>query len=141
MAAGQFYRGENLRFKFNGDDLYHATTCSLEVATASEELASKDIAGTEISMGNYAGTLSTEALLADKPVTPATFVDPIELLQLQLNKTLLDFEFTTGVVGDKIISGKCYVSQSTVNADNQTVGTANFSFLVTGDIIIATVPV
>lgn len=144
MAGGQFYRGENLRLKFQGDPLYHATSCSLEISTATEELASKDITGTEISMGNYSGTLSTESLLADKvpdpalPAPPTPFVDPIELLQFQINKTLLDWEFTTGVVGDFKISGKCYVSQTSLTGDNQQVGTASFSFLVSGDITIET---
>ncbi|MDH7444677.1 hypothetical protein [Aquimarina sp. 2201CG14-23] len=139
MAAGQFYRGENLRLSFQGDNLYHATSCGLSISTATEELASKDIEGTEISMGNYSGTLSTEALLADKPVAPATYVDPIELAEYQLNKTLLDWEFTTGVAGDKKVSGQCYVTQSDFTAENQQVGTASFSFLVSGDIAIETI--
>lgn len=144
MAGGQFYRGENLRLKFQGDPLFHATSCSLEISTANEELASKDITGTKISMGNYSGTLSTDALLADKvpdpaaPDPPTPFVDPIELMKFQINKTLLDWEFTTGVVGDFKISGKCYVSNSGITGDNQQVGTATFSFLVDGDILIET---
>ena len=142
MASGQFYRGENLRIKINGDPLFHATTCSLEMTTANEDLASKDITGTKRSMGLLSGTLSTDALLADKVIDPALpdpptpYVDPIELLRFQQNKTLLDWEFTTGVSGDFIISGKCYVSNSTINAENQQIGTTSFTFLVDGDIVI-----
>ncbi|QLE02883.1 hypothetical protein HX109_15390 [Galbibacter sp. BG1] len=136
MAAGQFYRGENLRLSFQGDKLFHATTCSLEYSTETEELASKDIQGTEVNMGKNSGTLSCDSLLADKPTTPTGYADAFDLMQYQKDKTLLDFEFTSGVTGDKIISGQCYVTGTTLNAENQQVGTGSFSFLVNGDITI-----
>ena len=134
MAAGTIYRGENLRIKINDDRVYHATSCSLSITSNTEELSSKDIAGTEISMGNYSGTLTTDVLMADKPATPVDYTDPGELIDLQLNKTLVDWEFTTGVTGDIILSGKAYVTQSDLTAENNQAATGSFTFLVSGDI-------
>ena len=134
MAQGQIYKGEYLRLRFEGQTLYHATSCSLSVSMSSEELASKDIEGTLISMGNYTATLSTDVLLADKPDGEVVYVDAMDLLEYQLGKVALDWQFTTGKASDLVISGKCYVTQADFTAENKQAATASFSFQVSGKI-------
>ncbi len=139
MAAGQFYRGKNLRLKFGGKTLFHATSCSLSVSSDTEEIATKDTAGKVVIPGSYGGTLSTDALLADKENGSTTTVDAFDLLQFQLDKTEITWEFSTGVVGDRIISGTTYLTQTDFSAEEAGIATGSFSFITTGDITLATV--
>lgn len=136
MAAGQFYKGKNLRIRLNGSTLFHSTTCTLSVAKDMEEQSTKDTNGKIISPGDYGGTLSMESLLADKETGATEVVDWADILQYELDGTLLDWEFSTGVSGDKIVSGKMYVNQSDMTAENGTTATGSYSFTTTGDITI-----
>ena len=139
MAAGQFYKGKNLRFKFDGKTLFHATSCSLSVSTDVEEIATKDTAGKVVIPGSYAGTLSTDALLADKPNGSTTQVDAFDLMALQLANTQITWEFSTGASGDRIVSGTTYLTQTDLTAEEAGIGSGSFSFITTGDITLAVV--
>lgn len=139
MASGQFYKGKNLRLKFDGKTLFHATSCSLSVTSDTEEIATKDTAGKVVIPGAYGGTLSTEALLADKENGSTTVVDAFDLLQFQLDKTEITWEFSTGVSGDRIISGTTYLTQTDLSAEESGISTGSFSFITTGDIVLAVI--
>lgn len=133
MAAGQIYKGKNVRFSFEGKTLFHATTCSVSVSTTLESIATKDTNGTISIPGNYEWTLSTSALVADKP-TSSTQTDFMDLLELQLAGTEIDVEFTTGTTGDFILSGKAYIESSSINAETGNSVSGDFSFKGNGDL-------
>lgn len=136
MAAGQFYKGKNLRFKLEDSVLFHATSCALSIQSDVEEVATKDTNGKVFIPGSYSGTLSMENLLADKD---GSQVDQSDLIGYQLNNTEVSWEFTTGVSGDIIISGTCYLTQTDLNAEEAGIASGSFSFQTTGDITLATV--
>jgi len=139
MAASTIYNGKNMRLHFGGKTLYHATNCQLTVSSETQELATKDTDGKIVSVDGYGATLSTDALWADKPNGSTTQVDPVDLLDFQIANTLLTWEFTTSVAGDKTISGSCYVTNSDLGAEVGNKATAAFQFLVSGDITTGTV--
>lgn len=133
MAAGQIYKGKNLRFSFEDKTLFHATTCSLSVSTTLESIATKDTSGTLSVPGNYEWSLSTSALVADKP-TSSTQTDFMDLLALQLAGTEIDVEFTTGESGDFVLSGKVYIESSSITAETGNSVSGDFSFKGNGDL-------
>jgi len=139
MAAGQFYKGKNLRLRFEGKTLFHSTNCSLSIASDVDDIATKDTNGKVIIPGSYSGTLSIECLVADKEGGAVDVVDPFDLIQYQLDKTELDWEFSNAVIGDKVISGKLYVTQSDLNAAEAGIADGSFSFTTNGDITIAVI--
>lgn len=139
MAAGQFYKGKNLRFRFEGKTLFHATSCSLSIASDSDEIATKDTDGKVFIPGSYSGTLSTDNLLADKETGATTAIDSFDLLEYQLNNTLVTWEFSTGVAGDRLVSGSAYLTSSEMTAEESGIASGSFSFNTTGDITISTV--
>jgi len=143
MAAGQFYKGKNLRLKFEGKVLYHATSCGLSIATDSDEIATKDTLGKVFIPGSYSGSLTTDCLIADKlaGVPGEAFNDAFDLMVLQLNATEVDWEFTNDVVGDRILSGKAYFVNSDITAEEAGIASGSFTLTTTGDITIGLVPV
>ena len=139
MAAGQFYKGGDVRLKLGTKVLYHSTACTLTVSSKTLEAATKDTNGDLILPDGYNSTLSMESLWADKPAASTTQLDPTDLLAHQIAEDVLAFEFTTGTSGDKIISGNCYVSNTDLGAEEGSFGSASFQFIVSGDITIGTV--
>jgi hypothetical protein len=133
MAVGQIYKGKNVRFSFNGNTLYHATSCKLSVSTALEEIATKDTDGTVSTPSNYAWSISTEALVADKPASSSQS-DFMDIISLQLAGTEIDIEFTTGTAGDFILSGKVYTESSDITAEVGNSVTGSFSFKGNGNL-------
>jgi len=134
MAAGQIYKGKNVRFSFNGKSLYHATSCKLSISTKLEEIATKDTDGTVSTPSNYAWSISTEALVADKPVA-STQSDFMDVVDLQLAGTEIDVEFTDSETGSFILSGKVYVESSDINAEVGNSVTGSFSFKGNGNLV------
>lgn len=140
MAEGKFYKGKDLRLKFEGKTLYHATSCSLSVSTDSDEIATKDTDGKVFIPGSYGGSLSTDCLVADKlTAEAATVSDAFDLLALQLAGTEITWEFTNGVSGDRIISGNAFFTQCDITAEEAGISSGSFSLTTTGDITIALV--
>lgn len=138
MAAGQIYKGKNLRINFDGKTLFHATSCSLSISTTLEEIATKDTSGSMVVPGNYTWSLTSAALFADKPAG-ATQVDAGDLILLQLSGHEIDVEFTTEITGDRIFSGKVYIENSGVNAEVGSSATSDFSFKGNGDLTLSVV--
>lgn len=133
MAAGQIYKGKNVRFSFEGKTLFHATSCSVSISTTLESIATKDTLGSMSVPGNYEWTMSTSALVADKP-TSSSQTDFMDLVGLQLAGTEIDVEFTTGTTGDFILSGKVYIESSSISAEVGNSVTGDFSFKGNGDL-------
>jgi hypothetical protein len=139
MAAGEFYRGKNLRISLEGNTLFHATSCSLSIQSDVDEVATKDTAGKILIPGSYSGTISIENLLADLDAGNLTQVDQATLLGYQLNNTEISWEFSTGVSGDILISGTGFLTGSDLSAETEGIGSGSFSIQTTGDITLATV--
>lgn len=139
MAAGKFYKGKNLRIRIEGETLFHSTTCGLSVAKDMEDQSTKDTNGKIVIPGDYAGTLSMESLMADKEDGSTSVADWADLLQYELDGTELSWEFSTGEVGDKIVSGKMYVNNTDLTAPNGETASASFAFTTNGDILISTI--
>lgn len=139
MAAGQIYKGKNLRLSYDGKVLFHATSCSLSISTTIESIATKDTNGNIKVPSDYDWTLSTSALFADKETGSTTHVGFSELMNIQLRGEEIDVEFTTGEVGDVLMSGKAFIESSNVNAEVGSSAQGDFSFSGNGDLTIETV--
>lgn len=141
MAQGQIFDGKNVRFKLNGaQTLFHATSCQLTISSETQEYATKDTNGKIVGIDNYSGSLSTDGLWSMKETAnDATQVDAAELLALQIAKTLITFEFSSGVSGDTLISGSCYVTNTDLTAEVGNKATVSHQFLVSGDITVGAV--
>lgn len=133
MAAGDIYQGKNVRFSFEGKTLFHATTCSVTVSTTLESIATKDTNGTLNIPGNYEWTMSTSALVAEKPAGSSQ-MDFMELLTEQLAGREIDVEFTRGTAGDFVLSGKVYIESCSINAETANSVSGDFSFKGNGDL-------
>lgn len=133
MAAGQIYQGSNVRFSFNGKALYHAKSCKLSLSTKMEEIATKDTNGTVSTPSNYTWSISTEALVANKPVA-STQSDFMDIMDLQLAGTEIDIEFTDGASGNFKLSGKAFTESSDITAEVGNSVSGSFSFKGNGDL-------
>lgn len=133
MAAGQIYQGSNVRFSFNGKTLYHAKSCKLSLSTKMEEIATKDTNGTVSTPSNYTWSISTEALVANKPVA-STQSDFMDIMDLQLSGAEIDIEFTDGASGNFKLAGKAFVESSDVTAEVGNSVSGSFSFKGNGDL-------
>jgi len=134
MAAGQIYKGKNVRISYGGKTLYHTTSCKLDVSTSLEEIATKDTDGTVQTPGNYSWTASAESLMADIPAMSTTQIAGDDLLDFQLAGTELDFEFSTYETGSYKYTGKVYVESSSIDATVGQSVTGSFSFKGNGNL-------
>ncbi|MBF05026.1 MAG: hypothetical protein CMP76_17250 [Flavobacterium sp.] len=134
MAAGEIYKGSNVRFSFEGKTLFHATSCAISISTTLEEIATKDTNGSVVTPGNYSWSMTTNALVADKPAASTTQEGFMDIVALQLNKTLIAVEFTDSVTGSFILSGNVYVESVNISAEVGASVTGDFSFKGTGDL-------
>lgn len=133
MAAGQIYKGHNVRISYNGKTLYHTTSCKWSSSRDFEEIATKDTEGKVSVPGNYGWEMNTDALVADKPEL-STDSDFMDILDLYIAGTEIDVSFSGSVVGEWVISGKAYVSNADVTADDGSVVKGTFAFKGNGDI-------
>jgi hypothetical protein len=136
MAAGQIYQGKAVRLSFDGKTLYHATSCSLSISTSLEEIATKDTDGTISVPGNYSWSVTTNALVADKPNSSTTSVDYYDLSQLQLAGTPVEIEFTDGATGSLKYAGQVYIESNNMNMEVGTSGSSDFSFKGNGTLTL-----
>lgn len=135
MPAGQPIKGKNMRLSFEGKTLFHATSCGLSISTTLEAIATKDTDGEMNIPGNYSWSLSTSALLADKPVA-STQTDFNELVIMQLAGTEIDVEFTTGETGDVIYSGKAFIESADITSEVGSMANGSFSFKGNGSLTV-----
>lgn len=138
MAASTIYKGKNLRFSFGGKTLYHATSCKLSLSTKLEAIATKDTNGTVSTPSNYEWSLSADALVANKPSGSTTQEGFMDLVALQLAGTQIEVEFTTGEVGDFVLTGNVYIESCDITAEVGNSTTGSFSFKGTGDLVKTT---
>lgn len=134
MAAGQIYNGSNVRLSYNGDVLYHTTSCKLQISAKLEEIATKDTNGSVVTPGNYAWNISAESLVADKPSASTTQLGAMDIVDFLLAKTELDIEFTSGETGDWKYAGKVYVESADIDATVDQSMTGSFAFKGNGDL-------
>lgn len=141
--ASTIYKGKNLRFSFNGKTLYHATSCKLSLSTKLEVIATKDTNGTVSTPSNYEWSLNTDALVANRIGSSQN--DFMDLIDLQLAGAQIAVEFTTGVIGDFILTGNVYIESTDITAETGNSVTGSFSFKGNGDltksVVVAAVPV
>jgi hypothetical protein len=139
MAAGQIYKGKNVRISYEGKTLYHTTSCKLDVSTSLEEIATKDTDGTVQTPGNYTWNLSAEALMADIPSGSTTQIAGDDLLDYQLAGTELDVEFSTNEVASYKYTGKVYVESTSIDATVGQSVTGSFAFKGNGNLTKETI--
>lgn len=139
MAQGQIYKGKNVRFRFDGKTLYHATSCALSITTTLEGIATKDTNGTVSTPSNYEWSITTNALVADKPTASTTQSDFMDIVSLQLAGTPIEIEFTTDVAGDFILSGTVYIESANITAEVGNSVSGDFSMKGSGDLTKAVV--
>lgn len=135
-----FIKGKDMRFEFGEKFLLHATDCSASVTTDTEEIATKDTVGKEITLGDQSYTLSTSALYATLPDGNTTHVVTPYLMQAWKNKTPIPWKFTDGVEGHDVYSGVCYVVGAELTAGVAGIAGTSFSLTGTGEFVIDTVP-
>lgn len=138
--ASTIYQGKNLRFKFGGKALFHATSCSIDISTTLEEIATKDTNGSVSTPGNYSWGISADALVANLPSGNSTHVDFAYLLDAQLANTEIEVDFTTSETGDFIYSGTVYIESSNIQAEVGSSAKGSFSFKGNGNLTKTTVP-
>ena len=131
--ASTFYKGKLLRFSFEGKTLFHATSCELSIDTKLEDIATKDTDGTISEASNYSWSISTECLVANKPVS-STQSDALDIVAYQLAGTEIDVEFATSVVGDFVLAGKVLVQNAKITAQVDNVATGSFTFKGNGNL-------
>jgi hypothetical protein len=139
MAAGQIYQGGATRISYDGKTLYHTKSCKLQISTKMEEIATKDTNGTVSTPSNYAWSLSAESLVADIPSGSTTQIGFMDIVALQLAKTLLTVEVSDGVAGSWIASGSVYVESADVDMTVDQSVSGSFSFKGNGDLTIDTI--
>lgn len=139
MSAGQIYQGKNVRLSYDGETLYHTTSCSLSISTSLEEIATKDTDGTVSVPGNYSWSVTANALVADKPAS-STQADFMDVVALQLAGTPIDIEFTDGATGSWKLAGQVYVESANISAEVGTSVTGDFSFKGNGGLVKTLVP-
>jgi hypothetical protein len=139
MAAGQAYKGKNLRISVDGETIFHATECSFNSSMQLEEIATKDTNGNIVVDGNYTWGVSTNMLVADKAVA-STQEDFVGLLNKFKAGTTVAIEFTTNVAGDIIISGDAKIESVNFSAPTSGFATGDASFKGTGDFNVGVVP-
>ncbi|WP_158962594.1 hypothetical protein [Myroides fluvii] len=134
MSINGIYKGKKVRISLGGKTLYHANSCKVDISTELEEIATKDTDGKMSVPDGYSWSASTEALVADKPLS-STQVDAMDIIDYQLAGTELDFEFTTNEEGDFLLKGKVIVSQASVDASRGAAVKGSFSFVGQGDLV------
>lgn len=135
MAAGQIYKGKNVRIRLGDKILYHSTSAQITVASNTTEIATKDTNGTIVTPDNYSWSASIESLWANKETAnAATQLEPKDLLTHQLNNDLLTFEFSTDEAGDDMFTGSVYVTNTDLGAEVGNSATASFQFTGSGDL-------
>ncbi|MNF94634.1 hypothetical protein D3C84_773510 [compost metagenome] len=82
--------------------------------------------------------MNADSLVADKPAL-STDLDFMDILDLYIAGTEIDVEFSGNAVGDWIISGKAYVANADITADDGSVVKGTFAFKGNGDIVKALV--
>lgn len=129
-----FYQGGKLRFKFDNLKLLHATNCKISVSKTLEEISTKDTDGKVVIPSNYAWNGSTDCLLSNLPVGNTANVTADDLLEKLLAGTEVDVDFTTDETGDVIYSGKVYIENFEVTAENEASAKVTISFRGNGNL-------
>lgn len=136
----KIYKGRKVRISVGGKVIYHATECTVSVDSKTEVIATKDTQGDVVVPDGYSWTASTNALVAEVPTAMATtHLKAMEVLNLQLNDTEVDFEFTTGEEDDFVLSGKAYITSASVTATVGTAVSGSFTFTGNGDLTLSVV--
>jgi hypothetical protein len=128
------YQGKFVRFNFDGKKLFNATSCSIDISTKLEEIATKDTDGTVTVPSNYTWSGSAEALFSKVLSGDTTHVGADQLIALQLANTEFGVDFTTGTTGDFVFSGSAYLENVKVTADTGTSVKVSFSFKGNGNL-------
>lgn len=127
MATVGIIDGHNLRWFIDGTAIAKATSCSISFSADTRESTHKDTTGswTTNKLGKRSFTGSCEAYLAEG--------EQIETLFSALDAgTVLDMEYTTGVLGDKYWDCQVVVTGIEVTSDNDEDVTFSATFTGTG---------
>lgn len=133
----KIYDGTLLRILVAGKSILHETDASFSTSRSFSETTSKDTEGTEVVPGDYTWGLSASQLVSadDTDVKHGTDV----LMQKYLDKEKIEVQFSTGEVGDFVLSGFVYIESFDLQSTNAETATGSFSFKGSGAISKTTV--
>jgi hypothetical protein len=114
--AEKKYAGRDLRIHVSDKTFFHATECGFNSSKAIEAIATKDTNGEEAIASTLTFTLTTSALVTNKPTSSTTTNGTIDILNIHKAGTRVPFEFTTGDEGDILISGECLIESCDITA-------------------------
>jgi len=108
------------------------TSVQLSRASNMVDVTNKDSAGNqEVLPGMRSGTMQFEGIFDETQTTGAGFS---LLWGYQINGTAVTVKFGTTVVGDKIYTGSCYISNLQMSAPNLDKQTFSCTLTMTGSI-------
>lgn len=133
--------GDKSRVKINSKLLQYASNETFGISTDNANITTKDsLNWDEIMPTKHNGEISVDIDFEKKPSgTPATLY-PVDLVTLQLARTLATFEFAcSDITGDLKFTGNAYILKSDIKAQNNDKVTYAVTIKPTGTITVGTV--
>ncbi|NHM08007.1 hypothetical protein G4D82_12300 [Flavobacterium sp. CYK-4] len=137
--ASTIYKGKDLRLKADGKVIYHATECTFSSSMKIESIATKDTNGEVGVPSNLSWSMTSKGLIANKPAGSTTHQDVKSLLDLHKAGTEIELSFTTGEVGDIIITGNAFIESASLGAPVEGNTSFDASFKGNGDYTVEVV--
>jgi hypothetical protein len=133
--------GDKSRVKINSKLLQEASNETFGITTDTANITTKDsLQWDEIMPVKHNGEMSVDITFSKKPTgTPATLY-PVDLVTLQLARTLATFEFAVSdVTGDLKFTGNAYILKSDFKAQTSDKVTYAVTIKPSGTITVGTV--
>lgn len=135
MASTGILKGTRLVLYVNNVAIAHSTSHTFNFDTNMLDASSKDSNGwADFICGQNSWSIDFESLFA---MDAAYGLD--ELIDLQLNRTLVTLKFSTEETGDIYFTGSAYLQNTSLEAPNEEVTTYSGSFQGTGALTKSTV--
>ncbi|AUC13829.1 hypothetical protein BTO06_01090 [Tenacibaculum sp. SZ-18] len=122
-----------MRIKIGTNEVYHETDATLNWQREFKEIASKDTTGVENTPGKSSWSLSSNAYARN---APGTENDLKAISDAGQSGVLVDVEFTDGVAGNVVFSGKAYIESFSVKSTNDE--TVTFDYSLKGNGVLMT---
>lgn len=131
-----FYEGSAMRLKIGTKLVFHEANVTLNANTDFKEIASKDTDGVQSSPGRQPWDMSSKAYAINSDGTKA---DIKSIAAAWKDKTLVDVEFTDGVAGNLMFSGKAYIASFSLGAETDEAVSFDYNLKGDGGLTIADV--
>jgi hypothetical protein len=135
--------GTDLRLSVGGNPIAYATSCTLDYTAETRETVSKDSAGNgwkSVEVGQLGATLSIESLYTEDVLVSAVARENTkDLFDAFAGKTLVTWEFTTGVSTETKYSGSGYFTSGSITGAAEENATSSHTIAVDGAVTSAAV--